>query len=53
MPDFSEEVAKRYHVPSTWKLVGQLVFGTPTNGLVRKSEKTYKPLEERVKVYGA
>ena len=53
MPEFSNEVSKRWGLPSTWKLKSQLVFGKPTNGLVRKSERTYAPLENRVKMFGA
>lgn len=53
MPEFADEVGKKWELPATWKLKAQLVFGTPVNGLVRKSEKTYNPLEERVKIFGS
>lgn len=52
MPEFSEAVTKEWNLPTSWKLNSQLVFGTPVNGLVRKKERTYVPVEERVKVFG-
>ncbi|KAK5170670.1 putative nitroreductase [Saxophila tyrrhenica] len=52
MDEFSDEVAKRWDLPTSWKLKSQLVFGKPANGLVRKSERTYAPLQERVRLYG-
>jgi len=51
MAEFSDEVTKRWNLPESWKLKSQLVFGTPTDGLVRKWDRTYAPLEDRVKVY--
>ncbi|KAF7191773.1 putative nitroreductase HBN1 [Pseudocercospora fuligena] len=53
MEEFSDAVSKEWNLPSTWKLKAQLVFGTPVNGLVRKRERTYKPLEERVQMFGS
>lgn len=53
MPDFAEGVVKKWGLPGTWKLKAQLVFGQPADGLVRKNERTYQSLEERVKVFGA
>ena len=53
MPEFIDEVQKRWDLPKTWKLKSQLVFGAPTDGLARKRERTYAPLEERVKVFGS
>ncbi|EME46516.1 hypothetical protein DOTSEDRAFT_126728 [Dothistroma septosporum NZE10] len=53
MPEFEAEVAKRWDLPKAWKLKSQLVFGKPINGLVRKKPRTYAPLEDRVKVFGA
>lgn len=49
-PLIDEAVRKEWNVPETWKLEAQLVFGTP---VAAAGEKTFKPLEERVKVYGA
>lgn len=42
------DVAKEFDVPETWKLRAQLVFGKP---VAPAGEKTFKPLEERVKVF--
>ena len=53
MPDFVEAVRKEWDIPDTWTLHAQLVFGTPQNGLERSKERTYLPLEDRVKVHGA
>lgn len=53
MEEFSEEVMKTWNLPGTWRLKSQLVFGTPRDGLVRKKARTYAPLEERVKLFGA
>jgi uncharacterized protein len=43
-------VARTWDVPSDWELSAQLVFGTPA-GLVK--EKTFLPVEDRFKVFGA
>lgn len=48
-PVIDEAVRKEWSVPETWKLEAQLVFGTPVAG---PGEKTFVPVEERVKVYG-
>ncbi|KAK5062586.1 hypothetical protein LTR84_004659 [Exophiala bonariae] len=52
MPQFSAEVASEWKLPESWKLLSQLVFGTPTDGLKRSRERTYLPVEDRVKVFG-
>lgn len=52
MPEFSDAVKKQWQFPESWKLKSQLVFGKPVGGLVRKKERTYAPLDERVKVIG-
>jgi predicted oxidoreductase (fatty acid repression mutant protein) len=52
MQEFSDDVAKKWDLPSSWKLKSQLVFGKPANGLVRKMPRTYAPLEERVRIFG-
>ncbi|OJD28068.1 hypothetical protein ACJ73_00524 [Blastomyces percursus] len=49
-PIIDEEVAKTWSIPTEWELVAQMVFGTATG---EPMEKTFKPLEERVKVFGA
>ena len=53
MERFVEEIGRKWGVPGSWKLKSQLVFGKPVNGLVRRRERTYEPLEERVKIFGA
>jgi len=53
MPDFSKEVLETWDLPRTWVLHAQLVFGQPADGLKRSRERTYAPLEERVKFIGA
>lgn len=52
MPEFCDEVRKEWSVPESWVLHSQLVFGEPVNGLQRSRERTYLPLEERVKMHG-
>lgn len=47
-PLIDEEVKKQWNVPDSWKLIAQLPFGKPT---APPSNKEFKPLEERVKVY--
>ncbi|EEH38550.1 nitroreductase family protein [Paracoccidioides lutzii Pb01] len=49
-PLIDDEVAKTWCLPSEWHLVAQMVFGTATG---EPAEKTYKPVEERVKVFGS
>ena len=38
-----------FSVPETWSLKSQMVFGKPTGG---PKEKTFDPIEERVKYFG-
>lgn len=50
-PIVDAKVAEAWKLPATWKLSAQLVFGgktTPDAG-----EKTFKPVEEKFKVFGA
>lgn len=47
-PLIDEEVRKEWKVPADWKLLSQLVFGKPT---AMPAEKTFQPLEDRVKFY--
>ncbi|PGH21625.1 hypothetical protein AJ80_03058 [Polytolypa hystricis UAMH7299] len=49
-PLIDEAVIKSWSLPTHWKLTAQMVFGTPA---AEAGEKTFKPLEERVKVFGA
>ncbi|KAL6920698.1 hypothetical protein ACHAPO_004621 [Fusarium lateritium] len=49
-PLIDEKVAETWKIPSTWTLNAQLVFGAKEG---EAGPKTYAPLEERVKVFGA
>jgi hypothetical protein len=53
MPEFSKAVSKQWSLPKSWQLKSQLVFGKPENGLARKKERTYAPVEERLKLIGS
>lgn len=48
LPD--QKVIELWGVPASWKLNAQLVFGGRAG---EAGEKTFKPIEERVKVFGA
>ncbi|KIW94164.1 uncharacterized protein Z519_05480 [Cladophialophora bantiana CBS 173.52] len=52
MSEFREKVRNEWNIPETWALHSQLVFGAPLDGLKRSRERTYLPLEDRVKMYG-
>jgi predicted oxidoreductase (fatty acid repression mutant protein) len=43
-------LSKAFDVPTEWQLKAQLVFGSIESPA---SEKTFKPVEERVKIFGA
>lgn len=45
-------VQTEWNVPTTWNMKSQLVFGKPTPGASLR-DKTFNPLEDRIKVYGA
>lgn len=47
-PLIDEKVASNWNIPKEWKLLGQMPFGKPT---ASPDEKTFLPLDERVKVY--
>ena len=47
-PLVDETVQKSWNVPANWKLVAQMPFGNPTKPA---GEKTFQPIEERVKVF--
>ncbi|TGO55964.1 hypothetical protein BCON_0084g00320 [Botryotinia convoluta] len=49
-PLIDAKVAAEWNIPADWELNAQLVFGTPVAGA---GEKSFMPLEERFKVYGA
>ncbi|KAJ5216959.1 nitroreductase family protein [Penicillium chermesinum] len=48
-PLIDAPVAKEWSLPTEWRLVAQLVFGSPE---AEGAEKPKKPVEERVKFYG-
>ncbi|MCJ1471638.1 hypothetical protein MMC13_000278 [Lambiella insularis] len=52
-PGISARVAEEWKIPETWSLRAQLVFGTPTGPPRGGVEKSFAPLENRLKVYGA
>ncbi|KAG5981147.1 hypothetical protein E4U55_003234 [Claviceps digitariae] len=49
-PLIDEKVAQTWDLPKSWTLNAQLVFGGRAG---EPGEKTFQPLEERVKVFGA
>lgn len=49
LPPLVDKIKEEYSIPKEWILKSQLVFGTPTGG---PREKTRKPVEERVKIFG-
>lgn len=49
-PLIDEGICKAWGVPSKWELKAQLVFGKPVG---QPAEKTFQPLEDRLKVFGA
>jgi predicted oxidoreductase (fatty acid repression mutant protein) len=48
-PLIDTPVAKQWDIPSDWRLIAQLVFGSPEG---EAGDKAQKPIEERVKVFG-
>ncbi|KAF4273169.1 hypothetical protein LV164_000048 [Aspergillus fumigatus] len=48
-PLIDAPVAKQWDIPSEWRLIAQLVFGSRAG---EPGEKTQKPIEERVKIFG-
>ena len=44
-----EKVAQTWNIDSNWKLIAQMVFGGIT---APAGEKTFEPIEKRLKVYG-
>ncbi len=49
-PLVDAKIAEVWNVPATWKLSAQLVFGGKTS---EAGEKTFTPLGDKFKVYGA
>ncbi|KAK4150395.1 Nitroreductase-like protein [Chaetomidium leptoderma] len=50
-PLVDAKVVEEWKVPATWKLTAQLVFGG--RGDAQAGEKTFTPLEDKFKVFGA
>jgi uncharacterized protein len=50
-PLIDQQVVKEWGIPAHWVLKSQLVFGKPAAN-AQLAEKTFKPVEERVKVSG-
>jgi predicted oxidoreductase (fatty acid repression mutant protein) len=48
-PLIDAPVARQWDIPSNWRLISQLVFGSPE---AAAGEKAQKPVEERVKIFG-
>lgn len=48
-PLIDDQVAKTWDIPSSWKLEGQMVFGTPGEKI---EDKDFDPIEPRFRVYG-
>ncbi|KAJ6088362.1 Nitroreductase-like protein [Penicillium sp. IBT 16267x] len=48
-PLIDAEITKTWNLPASWTLDAQLVFGTPAG---QPGEKTFEPLETRLKVFG-
>ncbi|WP_309120590.1 nitroreductase family protein [Paenibacillus sp.] len=47
-PLIDDEVRSAWNVPKEWKLIAQMPFGNPTQ---QPGDKSFEPLEERMKVY--
>ncbi|KAL4791658.1 Nitroreductase-like protein [Aspergillus venezuelensis] len=48
-PLIDAPVAKQWGISPEWRLIAQLVFGSPEGA---PGKKNFKPIEERVKIYG-
>lgn len=49
-PLVDSKIAAQWSISADWELSGQLVFGTPMG---EPSQKTFRPVEERFKTFGA
>lgn len=47
-PLIDDEVKEKWNLPSKWKLIAQMPFGTP---LAEPGEKEFAPLDSRIKVF--
>ncbi|KAK4104789.1 Nitroreductase-like protein [Parathielavia hyrcaniae] len=50
-PLIDAKVAEEWKIPATWQLTAQMVIGG--RGIPVAGEKTFRPLEEKFKVFGA
>jgi hypothetical protein len=48
-PIIDVPIAKEWNIPKDWKLISQIVFGSIE---APAAKKQFKPIEERVKIYG-
>ena len=48
-PIVDAPVSKAWSIPSEWRLIAQLVFGSKEG---EPNQKSFKPVEERLKIYG-
>lgn len=48
-PLIDAPVAQKWNIPTDWRLISQLVFGSPE---AAAGEKAQQPIEERVKIFG-
>lgn len=51
-PAIDSQVAAQWNVPAEWKLQAQIVFGGKA-GPVALTDKTFLPVEDKLKVFGA
>jgi predicted oxidoreductase (fatty acid repression mutant protein) len=47
-PLIDEAIQKKWNIPTSWRLVGQMPFGSRTKA---PGEKKFQPIEERMKVF--
>ncbi|KAG9568825.1 Nitroreductase, partial [Aureobasidium melanogenum] len=47
-----EEMYAQWNIPETWQAKAQLVFGKPLSGPLVDKEKTFRNIEDCIKVYG-
>lgn len=47
-----KEMYAEWNIPEGWQAKAQLVFGKPLSGPLMDKEKTFRPVEECIKIYG-
>lgn len=47
-PLIDNDVRKHWSLPEEWKLIAQMPFGVPAG---EPAEKTFKPVDERIRVF--